>query len=313
MRRGQSLFFSRFQGRLVMFISVRRAAALCLSVAAGAALASAPAQAASSKGCDGGAFRVVAPGKTVSGDVKDATIPASALTDTVHVVGRYQTFDIDPATLSVYHFTFTGAANQLSMTGGRDIEAFASKVADLRGQVLTGALTVTLDKDSISLSRAGTGVSMRLSGKDCAGGGIFQMEPQRADGQPTVITHTLGAGTFYFDNPNFRARLGEVLNGTTVTARVNFANDAAPAFVGRDSTQLATRLSQFGKVSTWSVASGGRMGQVMGEDAVSVEPAATACSHQCHAGNQTQGAAVALGFPSPVPTASRLTPDFPAA
>jgi hypothetical protein len=297
-----------------MFISARRATALCLSVAAaGAALTSAPAQAASSKSCDGGGFRVVAPGKTLAGDVKNATIPASALTGTVHVVGRYQTFDVDPATLSVYHFTFTGTANQLSLTGGRTIEAFAAKTADLRGQTLTGPLTVTLDKETYSLSRAGTGVSMTLTGKDCAAGGIFQMEPESADGQPTVITHVLGDGTFYFDNPNFRAHLGEVLNGTTVTTRVNFANDAAPAFVGRDSTQLATRLSQFGKVSTWSVASGGRMGQVMGEDAVSVEPAATACSHQCHAGNQVQGAAAVLGFPSPVPAASRLTPDFPAA
>jgi hypothetical protein len=51
----------------------------------------------------------------------------------VHVLGRYQAFELDPATLSVYHFTFTGAANELSMTGGRDIEAFAAKVADLRG------------------------------------------------------------------------------------------------------------------------------------------------------------------------------------
>src|SRR3954453_23535971 len=178
-----------------MFISVRRTAALCLSVAAGAALASAPAQAASSKGCDAGAFRVVAPGKTVAGDVKGATIPASALTDTVHVIGRYQTFDGDPATLSVYRFTFTGAANQLSMTGGRDIEAFAAKVADLHGAELTGPLTVTLDKETFSLSRAGASVSMSLTGKDCAGGGIFQTEPERADGQPTVITHVLGEGT----------------------------------------------------------------------------------------------------------------------
>src|SRR3954452_16097040 len=137
-----------------MFISVRRTAALCLSLAAGAALTSGSAQAASSKGCDAGAFRVVAPGKTVAGDVKDATIPASALAGTVRVVGRYQTFDVDPSTLSVYHFTFTGAANQLSMTGGGDIEAFAAKVADLRGAVLTGPLTVTLNKETFSLSRA---------------------------------------------------------------------------------------------------------------------------------------------------------------
>src|SRR4051794_9100030 len=125
-----------------MFISVRRAAALCLSVAAGAALASAPAQAASSKGCDSGAFRVIAPGKTVAGDVKGATIPASALTDTVHVVGRYQTFDVDPATLSVYHFTFTGAANELSMTGGRNLGALAAAGAAPGGAALTRPMTV---------------------------------------------------------------------------------------------------------------------------------------------------------------------------
>jgi hypothetical protein len=92
----------------------------------------------------------------VAGDIKDAPIPASALTGTVHVVGRYQTFDVDPETLSVHHYTFTGAANPLSLTGGRNIEAFASKVADLRGRVLTGPLMVTLDKETIlALARRG--------------------------------------------------------------------------------------------------------------------------------------------------------------
>jgi hypothetical protein len=154
---------------------------------------------------------------------------------------------------------------------------------------------------------------MKIQSKDCASGGIFQMEPERADGQPTVFTHTLGPDAFYYDNPNFRARIGEVLNGTTVTARVNFGIEGASRFVGRDSSQEATRLSQFGKVSTWSVKSGGRMGQVMGEDSVEVAPAATACTHQCGAQNQTRGEAVVLGFPSPVPAASRITPALPTA
>jgi hypothetical protein len=48
------------------------------------------------------------------------------------------------------------------------------------------------------------------------------------------------------------------------------------------------------------------MGQVMGEDSVEVTPAATACTHQCGAQNQTQGAAVVLGFPFPVPASSRF-------
>jgi hypothetical protein len=228
----------------------------------------------------------------------------------IRVRGKFQEWDVDPNTLSVFNFVFTGVPNKLDMTGGKRLTAFTSKVADLKGATLTGDLSVSLDKDAIQLSRSGTGASMKIQGKDCASGGIFQMEPSRSDGQPTVFTHTLGPNVFYFDNPNFRAHIGEVLNGVTVTARVNFASDSASRFIGRDSTQEATRLSQFGRVTTWSVKSGGRMGQVMGEDAVEVAPPATACTHQCQAQNRTQGAAAVLGFPSPVPAASRITPEL---
>ena len=171
---------------------------------------------------------------------------------------------------------------------------------------------------------------MKIQAKDCAQGGIFQMEPERADGTPTVFTHRLAPGTFYFDNPNFRARIGTTVPFVTdtgqtiqmpVTARVNFANDVSPKFVGRDSAQVATRISQpgctnafgthCGGVSMWSVASGGRMGQVMGEDAVEVSPSATDCVDDCQAQNQIRGRAVVLGFPFPVPAASRLTPRLP--
>jgi hypothetical protein len=121
-----------------------------------------------------------------------------------------------------------------------------------------------------------------------------------------VFTHTLGPDAFYFDNPNFRARIGELLNGVAVTARVNFATDRSDRFVGRDSPQMATRLSQSGRVSTWSVQSGGRMGQVMGGDATEVAAPATACTHKCQAQNRGQGSPANLGFPFPVPVASRL-------
>jgi len=77
---------------------------------------------------------------------------------------------------------------------------------------------------------------MKIQAKDCANGGVFQMEPVRADGAATVFTHVLGDGVFYFDNPNFRAREGDVVpfKDTTVTvaARINFANDSSGAFVG---------------------------------------------------------------------------------
>jgi hypothetical protein len=287
-----------------MYLSlVRRMAGLALSAVAAGALLVSPASAASSNGCENGAFRVTAPGAALD---RSGSIPASALTGSVHVRGLYQSFDIDPQTLAVYDFTFTGAPNALDMTGGVPTVAFASKVPDLRGLSLSGPLQVTLDKDTIGLSRAGTGVSMTIQGKDCANGGIFQMEAARADGTPTTFTHTLGPDAFYFDNPNFRAHLGEVLNDVTVTARVNFANDVSPRFVGRDSPQLATKVAQYGRVSVWSVQSGGRMGQVMGEDATEVAAPATACTSHCQAQNRGQGDPVVLGFPFPVPAGSRL-------
>jgi hypothetical protein len=161
-------------------------------------------------------------------------------------------------------------------------------------------------------------------------------------------THVLADRVFYFDNPNVRNRLGEripcsgvlpdgrfvICNGAdpvdgtvTVTARVNFANDLSSAFVGRDSPQVADRVvkdcantipnpfhpgtvSHCGGVSQWDVASGGRMGQVMGEDSTEIAPAAKPCTANCTAQNQVRGRALVVGFPFPVPNAVRLTPRF---
>ncbi len=155
-----------------------------------------------------------------------------------------------------------------------------------------------------------------------------------------MITHVLGGDAvdprltaFYFDNPNFRAREGESVpfkdTFVTVTPRVNFANNFSRKFVGRDSPQVATRVLQgcpntitrrdqskvtvdhCGGVSVWDVASGGRMGMVMGEDATEVAPPATNCTQNCQAQNRVRGQSVVLGFPFPVPDSSRLQPRFP--
>jgi hypothetical protein len=67
-----------------------------------------------------------------------------------------------------------------------------------------------------------------------------------------------------------------------------------------------------GAISRWDVASGGRMGQVMGEDAVEVAPPATSCTQRCQARDRVRGGSVVLGFPFPVPQESRLEPLFPA-
>ena len=101
---------------------------------------------------------------------------------------------------------------------------FASKVPDHRGLVLSSAISVEIDAESLQLSRTGTGVSMKIQAKDCAQGGIFQMEPQRGDGTRTRVTHTLAVSTtpglapFYFDNPNFRARGSGSSSATTAPA-----------------------------------------------------------------------------------------------
>src|SRR3712207_828997 len=184
---------------------------------------------------------------------------------------------------------------------------------------------------------------MKIQSKDCAQGGIFQMEPERGDGTRTRITHTLATPTdpamrpFYFDNPSFRARVGQFLGSacTSVTTgppsqfcvqvstRVNIANNFSRAFVARDSAQVAERVPQpdcntarpvtpsvrhCGGVSVWDVASGGRMGFVSGEDSTEVANSPTECDTDCQAQNQVQGQLANLGHPFPVPAGSRVTP-----
>jgi hypothetical protein len=306
------------------------------------------ATAASSAGCTGGGYSLVLPnGTTVRGDQR-ATVPAAALGASFLVKGRYIEFTVVSSSLGVRNWTFTGAANPLDITGGRRTVVFASKIPDHRGLALTDALSVDLKGPDLVISRTGPGLSMKIQAKDCANGGVFQMEPARADGTPTLFTHVLADGVFYFDNPNVRDRLGERIpcsgigpdgtpvfcqgadpvDGTvTVTARVNFANDLSSAFVGRDSPQVADRVavdcvnaipnpfhpgtvSHCGGVSQWNVASGGRMGQVMGEDSTEIAPAAKACTANCQAQNRVRGRALNVGFPFPVPDAVRLKPRF---
>ncbi len=108
-----------------------------------------------------------------------------------------------------------------------------------------------------------------------------------------------------------------------MTARVNFANDFSDKFVGRDSPQAATQIvtdctnsitnpfhpgtvRHCGGVSQWSVASGGRMGQVMGEDSTEIAPKATVCTSNCTAHDRVQGKAVVVGFPFLVPEQATL-------
>ena len=326
----------------------RLAGPLVLSLGAAtvtAGVLTGPVAAAQSDGCEGGGFRLVnlSTGAVVASGAVDGTVSAAALGSRFGVRGLYNQFDVRASDFAVFDYAFTGAPNELDMTGGRFTPVWASKVPDLRGATLAGDVSVEILAETLVIGRSGSGVSMKIQAKDCAQGGVFQMEPQRGAGQMTRIVHTLAQADdpaltpFFFDNPNFRAVVGQFLGDdctSIVTGppsrfcvegreRVNIANDFSPSFVARDSAQVAERVDQpacntatpvtpsvehCGKVSIWDVASGGRMGFVTGEDAVELANSPTDCVQDCQAQNQVRGRLAVLGFPFPVPAGSRLTP-----
>ena len=253
------------------------------------------------------------------------------------VRGRHVQFDINLQTMGVLNWTLTGADNV-----GRLVErptVIFSEKTPLHGTILNQTDRLRNDRGDLVFIRTNGVVEVKIQAKDCSQGGIFQMEIERDDAPSTRVRHVLGPEVFYYDNPNFRAREGDVVTFSnaagetqdiTITPRINFGSDTSSMLVGRDSPQAATRIAHptcsnlipkrdgsvdtvrhCGGVTEWTVLSGGRMGQVMGEDATEVAPPATFCVRDCQAQNQVQGGAVVLGFPFPVPPAFRLNPRTP--
>jgi hypothetical protein len=282
---------------------------LAMAIAGALAL---PAHAAKEDGCTGGAFSVVTSTGVLAGN-QNSTISSKTLGATVTVQGKFVKFDVQTSSFGVLNYTFTPAA-----TGAQSLIAFASKVPNLQNLILNSDITVSIQDGTIVLRRTGTGLAMTIQADDCASGGIFQMEPERGDGTTTDIVHTLGAGVFYFNNPNFGppppplplcpsgGPFTPACTPVPIVPRVNFASDLLSSFVGRDSPQSATKIAQTGASSTWRVASGGRMGGVFGEDAVEVAPPAVPCTSHCQAQDQVRGKFPVLGFPSPVPASARI-------
>ncbi|WP_308813939.1 hypothetical protein [Sphingomonas sp. GV3] len=294
------------------------------------------AHAATSEGCTGGGFVVsgFTNGAQIGTNGLKTTAQPAVVGQTLVVTGRFNSFEVNAASFGIRNYAFTGAASAEDMTGGRRTVIWTEKTPDHRGLSLTGAVTIEIDGDSIVLTRTGPGLSMQIQAKDCAAGGIFQMEVERADNSATRVTHVLAPGVFYYDNPNFRAREGDAVpfkdTSIAVTPRINIGSDAAPRLIARDSAQVATRVNDptcsntiatrsggvgivrhCGMVSRWDVSSGGRMGFVTGEDATEVAPPPTICTHKCQAQNQVKGQSTVLGFPAMVPEPSRLKPMFP--
>jgi hypothetical protein len=149
------------------------------------------AEAASSRFCEGGGWVLTQQGNTML------------------VRGRHVQFDIDLRTGGVRNWTLTGAPNP-----GRLVERptmIFSEKTPLHGAVLTQTDRLRNDRGDLVFIRTNGVVEVKIQAKDCSQGGIFQMEIERDDAPVTRFRHVLAPETFYFDNPNFRAREGDVV------------------------------------------------------------------------------------------------------
>src|SRR3954468_24076446 len=117
----------------------------------------------------------------------------------VAVRGVHVGFTIDPATLGVYDYALTGAADPQRMATSRTV-VFASKVPVLTPAQLSGVRIsdLRLRDDVLVVEFATAAGKFKIQAKDAPQGGIFQMEQEF--GVPVTYVHTLGAGLFYFVN-----------------------------------------------------------------------------------------------------------------
>lgn len=229
----------------------------------------------------GGDFAVTVNGRTSNpGAGNEYRLRDTTPTASIAVRGRHVTFTIAPATLGVYDYTLTGAPDPQRMVTTPTV-VFASKVpvltaAQLRG-VRISELRLRDDVLVVTFSTA-SGGKLKVQAKDAPQGGIFQMEQEF--GTAVEYVHTLGAGLFYFVNE--------------YTGKINFGNGVAAdathqMLLGKDSPQVAPKLEQTATTTRWSVASGGRMGGVLGEDSIELSAGATNCTSDCQARNRIQG------------------------
>ena len=263
--------------------TVRSAALVAAVVAGSLALGSVPANA-SGKTSAGGDYRVTVAGTTYDpAPGKSVKLSGIAPGQRIQVRGVNNGFDVDVATLGVYDYTLTGAPDTQRMVT-RPTVVFASKVPTLTAAQLAGATIKSLEvkDDSVVLLFSTAAGKFKIQAKDGAQGGIFQMESEF--GAPVEFVHTLGSGLFYFVNQY----TGKVNFGDGVDA-VTSGGGAHQMLLGKDSPQVATKTFQSGTVTKWLVTSGGRLGGVLGEDAIELSAGATNCTSQCQAQNRIRG------------------------
>ena len=205
------------------------------------------AQAAKSGRCAG--FTVRLGGQSFSGN-QHRVIQPRRVGKAITVIGRYVRFRVVPSTFEVRDYTLTGADSPdagKNLLLNRPSVVFTRKVP-LHGKTLTSGLTLDISNEGMVLERSGGGQDMKVQAKNCPQGGLFQLEPEPG----TRERNSLGP-----DYRFTRTQPGGPLCVTHVNGR----------FSAYDSPELASLLANTARRSTWRVASGGRVGFVVGEDA----------------------------------------------
>lgn len=215
-----------------------------------AVMSTLPGEANAAKSGSCAAFSVTTGGQTYRGD-QDRLIPAGRVGPTIRVNGTFVEFAVNSSIFAVSDYTLTGVN---SSDPDKDLPinsptvVFTSKVPN-HGETLDSPLDLDLNNEGVVLQRSGGGQDIKIQAKDCPQGGIFQMEPE-----PSITeTNTLGPGFTYE-------------NGTPgQTGPLCFGNGR---FASYDSPEFATLVRSTDKVATWRVQAGGRVGGVIGEDAL---------------------------------------------
>jgi hypothetical protein len=274
---------------------VRRGGLGLVTVALATAVLLQPGSAAASGGDDGGTgtetaaatpgdFAVTVNGRSYNpASGRETRLQGVVPTSPVEVRGVHVTYRIDPATLGVYDYSLTGAPDPQRMVT-RPTVVFASKVPQLTAAQLSGVriTELRLKDDVLVVDFATAAGSFKIQSKDAPQGGIFQMEQEF--GTTVEFVHTLGPTLFYFVNSfTGKVNFGDGADGVTS------GPDAHQMLLGKDSPQVATKKYQDGTTTRWAVTSGGRLGGVLGEDAIELSAGATNCTSGCQAQNRIQG------------------------
>ena len=307
-----------------------------LILVAGLAMLPTAAHAASSAGCEGGGFWLrLGDGSTLSGDQQRhrAGEPADR-----HAAGPRQVQRLGPRRGRPSGSSTTPSRaprTRSSITSGQRVVAFASKVPDHRGLSLSGPAQVRhrrgeprdLPRGQRPVDEA-AGQGLRPGRRLPDGAGALRRHAHAhhphagCRARSTSTTRTSGrarATRCRTRTPRSRSRRGSTSPTTSAAVRRprqpagRHPRDAGmrehrsrPAAAGRDRERRPLRRRV-------GVGRGQRRahGRRVGEDSTEVAPPATTCTHQCQAQNRVRGQSVVLGFPSPVPDASRLSRASP--